>query len=335
MKWKKPAAATNWAHWETEMHSKYCSNIYEANMQMCKRDGKPRKRSKKSKMQTRTKIEGRESVYSVCKNGRESIGWEWREWQERESDTILTNRQIYALGLIWMGGERGSTHTALQIQIQMHACVRLFIGICPKDTTYTKLHQHIAVSNILLSIHSTYYLFCLGTQTPIILVVRQCFFFQLRKKIDSLNIYLTAHSLYSECLPASDGFYVYSMFFLPVGVKWFHSLHSFIQNIKHLIVELTRYDAKCVTNMCSRSTYTVGGGGGGEPNSKHIKKRKPNNNYFHFCGNKLCVRFTQTLGPSNRIWHRHCTAQQRWRQRQQQRGQVPRMNQFKTHCTLG
>lgn len=182
MKIKKPAAAaTNWAHWETEMHSKYCSNKYEANMQMCKRDGKPRKRSKKSKMQTKTKIEGRESVYSVCKNGRECIGWEWREWQERESDTILTNRQIYALGLIWMGGERGSTHTALQIQIQMHACVRLFIGICPKDTTYTKLHQHIAVSNILLSIHSTYYLFCLGTQTPIILVVRQCFFLYFEK----------------------------------------------------------------------------------------------------------------------------------------------------------
>lgn len=65
------------------------------------------------------------------------------------------------------------------------------------------------------------------------------------------------------------------------------------KNIKHLIVELTRYDAKCVTNMCSRSTCTVGGGGE-QPNSKHIKKRKPNNNYFHFCGNKLCVCSTDT-----------------------------------------
>lgn len=210
-----------------------------------------------------------------------------------------------------MGRVRGKQHT--RHYRYRYNCMR----VCGCLLVFAQRTPHIQSSTNILQSRT----FCCTFIRPIIYFVWALklplfwlcdnVFFSTSKKIDSLNIYLIAHSLYSECLPASDGFYVYSMLFLSVGVKWFHSLHSFIQNIKHLIVELTRYDAKCVTNMCSRSTYTVGGwgGGGGEPNSKHIKKRKPNNNYFHFCGNKLCVCFTDTRTiQSDLAQTLHCTA---------------------------
>lgn len=140
---------------------------------------------------------------------------------------------------IWMERKWEWGYERPYTQIYTNAMrVWLFIGICPKDTTYKAPH-HIAVSNIavhsfdLLSIlfgHSNSHYF--GCTTTFFSILWRFFF--LYRKIDS-SIYIRQHSLYSECLPASDGFYVYFFF----GVKWFHSLHSFIQNIKHLIVEFT------------------------------------------------------------------------------------------------
>lgn len=154
-------------------------------------------------------------VFIVWKDGRKSIGWQ-------ERDAILTNRQIYALGFSFGWGERAHT-----VQIQLHACV-----VYGCLLVFAQRTPHIQSSTILQSrafccpfIRPIIY-FVWALKLPLFWLVRQCFFSasiffsSLPEKIDSLNIYLTAHSLYSECLPASDGFYVY--FFRLVSNDFIH-----------------------------------------------------------------------------------------------------------------
>lgn len=148
----------------------------------------------------------------------------------------------------------------------------LFIGVCPKDTIHNSGSLSLSVPltaycSWILSVHSFDLLSILfGTQTHIILVVCWLFFLVAgSNRLFDIFDTICYFGLFTR-IPESDSV-VCSVLFL-----WFRSL-LFHSNIKHLIA--MAHEINRLTTTRARENRT--------------KKRKPNNNYFHFCGNKLFV----------------------------------------------